>query len=152
MATIKQAISIATKKALVDAENILRKDVSRFIEEAYRDAINDLVYKRKESEDYTRTFNLLNSIFTEFSKTKDFMEISTYHNTGLMTTTYPSWNANDSQDNRDMIAEWMARGHGGIVSYNETNFDYETIKRLKQEGKHLQIIKNGLRAKGYKVK
>lgn len=152
MASIKQAIELASKKALAETENILKKDVSRLMEQTYREAIQDLVYKKNESEDYRRTFNLLNSLFTEFSRTKDYMELSTYHNTGLMTTTYPSWDTNDSQDNRDMIALWMARGHGGIVSYGETNFDYEAIKNLKQEGKYLEIIKNGLRAKGYEVK
>ncbi|OYT10862.1 MAG: hypothetical protein B6I18_06885 [Bacteroidetes bacterium 4572_112] len=129
-------------------------ELSSLLEIALRRAIWDNIYAKPEGESYDRSFGLINSVISEHIYIGKTIEISSFSNPDEMDwipgEEHSSWSR--KTDERENIAYWMSRGHGGLAYYEETNYEKEAMESVFNQKKYKKIINKNLKLRGYKSK
>lgn len=149
MASIESVINRKIKRLKEDLRQISVGELAPFMDMEMRKAIMDAVYSRHPSDYYDRTMGLLNSTTTSVNKHGDGLMISVFNDPSLMNSPHSSWVT--GEDQRESIPMWISRGHGGIVSYEATNYENLAYRNIISEKKYIKILKDNLKKRGYTI-
>lgn len=114
-------------------ENIIKDDISKMGIKAVKDELDDKLYSMPESDYYTRTGELRNSVVSVFNP-KSFKsgkrEITINHDLTRksMPSGHRSWQTEHIQNKN--IPFWIDEGHGGLAKFIAINYFDSSFKKI----------------------